>query len=822
MANKRLRSNIEEVRYRNAPGYRLLSVRGWAFHTDNSPLVLQVYVNGRQHEFERIHTVRQDVLDSYKDILDNPRIGLQVNIRPDEDVRMLELKTDTGEVILNMNEKQLEKCSEYSLLQAYCDSFQPLGVQGECIAVGWALSADGKQVDFEVLDPEGKSIPFDCRRIQRGDLVELNLVDKAHSKAGYYLTFFGDVNRRYTLRLTNGTDVLDFPLSDQHENGFGLVRAYWKAANPVRIRNAIHYFQKNGFTRFMKRLKKGPYQKPKSYQQWFDRQAVTVSELRKQEQHVFEFAPKISIIVATYNTPEDYLKEMINTVIKQSYGNWELCIGDGSDNDKVERYIQSHYASEPRIKFKKLDQNYGISGNMNGALSLATGEYVSLYDHDDLLTPDCLYEIVSSMQEIHHDVVYTDEDKLNDVTKELNDPHFKPDFALDQLRSHNYITHFLTVKKDLVDQVGGLHSEYDGSQDYDFILRVSELAQSIHHIPKVLYHWRMHPSSTAMNPESKMYCYTAGQKAIEDHLKRCGVNAEVEMMRAPFYGMYRVRYSTDSNPLVSIIIPNKDHIELLEQCLDSIDKKSDYTNLEIIIVENNSVKPETFAGYERLKNKYPRLEVLKWTEEFNYSSINNFGARHAKGELLLFLNNDTELIEPGSIREMAGLALQKDIGAVGAKLLFADDTVQHAGVVLGFRGYAAHAFTGIDRDNVGHMVRPLIVSDYSAVTAACMMVKKSDFELVGGFDPIFRVAANDVDFCLKLLKLGKRNVMTPFSLWYHYESKTRQSDKTGSNRERFEYEVQLFQKKWPDESRGPDPFHNTNFNLDIAPFYLDM
>lgn len=822
MTGNKIRSNIEEVRYRNVPEYRLLSVRGWAFNVDNSPLQLEVLVNGKQVPFERIHTVRQDVMDSYKDTLENPRIGLQINIRPDEDVKTLQIRSESGELLLAMNEKQLQKVSEYSLLQAYCDSFQPLGVQGECIAVGWALSADGKPVEFEVLDPEGQSIPFECKRLQRGDLVELNLVKKENSKVGYYITFFGDVSKNYTLRLTNGKDTLDFPLTDRHEEGLGLVRAYWKAANPVRIRNAIHYFQKNGFSRFVKRLKKGPYQKPASYQQWFDRQAVTVNELRRQEQHVFAFAPKISLIVATYNTPEDYLREMINTVIKQSYRNWELCIGDGSTDNQVEKYVREHYSDEPRIKFKKLEKNFGISGNMNGALSLATGDYISLYDHDDLLTPDCLYEIVSSMQEIRHDVVYTDEDKLNDVTKELNDPHFKPDFALDQLRSHNYITHFLTVKKELVDQVGGLHSEYDGSQDYDFILRVSELADSIHHVPKVLYHWRMHPSSTAMNPESKMYCYTAGQKAIEDHLKRCGVDATVEMMRAPFYGMYRVKYNTSDNPLVSILIPNKDHIDLLEQCIDSICKKSDYQNLEFIVVENNSTDPETFKGYERLKNKYSNLRTIVWEGEFNYSSINNFGVEHAKGDLLLFLNNDTELIEPGSIREMVGLALQKDIGAVGAKLLFPDDTVQHAGVVLGFKGYAAHAFVGIDRDNVGHMVRPLIVSNYSAVTAACLMVKKSDFELVGGFDPIFKVAGNDVDFCLKLLKLGRRNVMTPFSLWYHYESKTRQSDKTGKNKERFNYEIQLFQKKWPAESKGPDPFHNSNFNLDIAPFYLDM
>ena len=526
----------------------------------------------------------------------------------------------------------------------------------------------------------------------------------------------------------------------------------------------------------------------------------------------------ISIIVATFNTKEEYLKEMIDSVRNQSYSNWQLCIGDGSTNDSVEKYVKEHYGDDSRIVFKKLEKNYGISGNMNGALELVTGDYVGLFDHDDLLTPDCLYEFVASMQEVHHDCVYSDEDKLNDKTKKLEDPHFKPDFSIDLLCSHNYITHFFVVNMDIVRKVGGMRSEYDGSQDHDFIFRCVEQANSVHHVPKILYHWRMHPLSTAMDPESKMYCYTSGKKAIESHFKRVGIDATVEMLPRPLYGMYHCKYTVKDHPLVSILIPNYNHKDLLKGCIESLMNVNTYSNIEIVIVENNSTEQEIFDYYKELEETYSNIKVIYYKGDFNYSKINNYGVKYTHGEYILFLNNDTKVIEPDSIEDMLGVCQREDVGAVGAKLLYEDDTVQHCGVVVGYHSYATAAFSLIDRNDFGYMGRPRVSWDVSAVTAACLMTKREIFDEVGGFDEDFKVACNDVDLCLKIRSLNKWIVEDVFSVWYHYESKSRGLEDTPEKQARFQSEIARFQKKWPEILKNGDPFHNPNFDLDKGPF----
>lgn len=819
--SKVLKSRVENVYYRDVPDYWKLEVSGWAFYTDETPFHYEVAVNGQQILPSVVHQLRKDVMAAYDDLVTKPRIGFFITIPYDKPIHSLKITTSEGDTILKLNDEQLKKDAHHSMIHYNLDAFKHGTTDADYTASGWAVSADEMPVTISITDSEGNAVKADCRQTNRPDLVDMGIVSRGAVQSGFYVQFHGEPDKSYKLVMQAGEHIKKIPLTASKNTGFGLVKAYFKALNPLRMKLALRYLKKHGVKRFIKRITVGPDEKLTSYPYWFKDHSPSQADLEAQRGTRFSYAPKISLIVAAYNTPEAYLAEMIDSVRNQTYGNWELCIGDGSTNDKVEKYVAAHYSDDPRIKYRKLEKNYGISGNMNGAYELATGDYVSLFDHDDLLTEDCLYEVVKSLQETRWDVVYTDEDKLNDATKELMDPHFKPDFAADQLNSHNYITHFLTVNKKIIDKTGFMNSEYDGSQDHDFILRVSEQTSLIHHIPKVLYHWRMHMASTAMNPESKMYCYTAGVKAVQAHLDRMGIKGKCEMLPAPLYGMYRVIYETPGDPLVSIIIPSKDESEFLKRCVDSIYAKSDYPNFEILVVENNSTKPETFQLYEALQKEHPNLRVITWDKPFNYSAINNFAVSQANGDYFLFLNNDTELIEPGSIRDMLGYAMQKEIGAVGAKLLYPDDLVQHAGVVLGYNGYAAHAFTEIDRNDPGHMCRPLITADYSAVTAACLMVSRKDFEQVNGFDESFAVACNDVDFCLKLLKLGRRNVMTPFSLWYHYESRTRGSDRSGESLRRFEQEVARFQKKWPEESKGPDPFHNVNFDLDTAPFYFE-
>lgn len=494
-----------------------------------------------------------------------------------------------------------------------------------------------------------------------------------------------------------------------------LIKRGLKNLNGKTIKEVASYVQEHGIGGLKSYVANRVASAGIPYEVWFEEHKVTAEELENQRGQTFAWEPKISIIVPVYRTPIRYLEEMVDSVISQSYQNWELCIADGSGGDQeITDRMKRYCAVEKRIKYKILEKNEGISGNTNRALELATGDYIGLLDHDDILAPDALYEVVKTLQSEKWDILYTDEDMLNQG-KHCN-PAFKPDFSIDLLRSHNYITHFFVVKKCVVDRIGGFDKRYDGSQDYDFILRCIEQTDKICHIPQILYHWRIHEQSVAGNPESKLYAYDAGKRAIEAHLQRMGIEANVEMM--DLWGMYHVTYATPGEPLVSIIIPNKDHIEDLGKCITSVRNISTYSNYEIIIVENNSEEPSTFQYYRELEEDYGNIKVVEWKDKFNYSAINNFGVSYAQGEYLLFLNNDTELISPNALREMLGHCMREEVGAVGAKLLYADDTVQHAGVVIGFGNYAGHVNTNIKRDDCGYMNRALINCDYSAVTAA--------------------------------------------------------------------------------------------------------
>lgn len=546
------------------------------------------------------------------------------------------------------------------------------------------------------------------------------------------------------------------------------------------------------------------------YEEWYKNHKPTMEELQRQRDTEFEYEPLISILVPVYNTPEEFLKQMIQSVRKQTYGKWELCIANANPaNETVAEILRISSTKDERIKVKDVPENEGIAQNTNAALASAMGDYIGLLDHDDLLTPDALYEVVKMINENDRpQVLYSDEDKITMDLSEHFQPHMKPDYNKDLLRSNNYITHFFVAERMLVEEVGGEDGEYNGAQDYDLILKCTERAKGIAHIPRILYHWRVHKASTADNPASKMYAFDAGKRAIEDHLKRCGEIGKVSHEKD--LGFYRVKYQVQGSPLISIIIPNKDQVESLDKCLRSIEKSS-YKNYEIIIVENNSTEDETFAYYKKIESD--KIRIVYWSDEFNYSAINNFGVKHARGDYLLLLNNDVEVIATDWLEELTANCQRKDVGIVGARLYYPDDTIQHAGIVIGIGGVAGALFVGMPRMFTGYLHKAAIQQDLSAVTAACMMVKRSVYEELGGLEEELKVAFNDVDFCLRAREKGYLVVYDPNVELYHFESKSRGTEDSKEKIRRFQNEIEYMRSHWLELLKKGDPMYNPNLTL---------
>ena len=592
--------------------------------------------------------------------------------------------------------------------------------------------------------------------------------------------------------------------------------------NNRKIKAGINYLKKNGVKKSVKKLyfkylnKKQMNNVSQNYYDYIKNNEPNEVELEKQKKERFEYSPLISIVIPLYNTPKEFFNELIDSILKQTYTNWQLCLADGSK--ETFEYI-SEEINDDRILYKLLEKNGGISENTNEAIKMSTGEYIVFCDHDDLLAPNALYEIIKALNENKKtDFIYSDEDILDGNVRK--NPHFKPDFSIDLLRSYNYICHLVTVKRELLNKVGMLRKEYDGAQDYDFVLRATNKAENIVHISKVLYHWRSHSNSTAGSSESKTYVFEAGKKAIEYNLKENGISGTVSMLEDE-PGRYRINYEIIGNPKVSIIIPNKDAKSDLKNCIDSI-LKSTYNNYEIIIVENNSTKEETFKYYEKLQKEYSNIFVKEMKiDEFNYSKINNYGEKFAKGDYILLLNNDTKVIAKDWIENMLGICQREDVGIVGAKLLYPDNTTQHVGVVVGIGGVAGHVNTNLRENEPGYFSRATVINNFSAVTAACLMVKRNLYEEVGGLTEEFKVAFNDIDFCLKVREKGYLVVLNPFAKLTHYESKTRGMEDTKEKIKRFESEMDLFKFKWKNILENGDPYYNINLRLDNSNFYIN-
>ena len=537
-----------------------------------------------------------------------------------------------------------------------------------------------------------------------------------------------------------------------------------------------------------------------------------------------EAGPKISIVVPLYNTPLNFLEELLDSVVNQTYRNWELCCVDAGQDTAVGQHVQARAKADPRIRYQKLTENEGIAGNTNHGFELATGDYIALLDHDDILHPCALWYTAQAIVEQGADFVYTDEATFEGKVENVVLYHFKPDFMLDNLRSNNYICHLTLFSRRLMDAAGGPERmEYNGSQDYDLYLRLTEQAEKIVHIPHLLYYWRSSPTSVASNISAKTYCLEAAVKALYAHYERMGIPVDEVSMIPGTPGFYKTDYTITKPGRVSILIPSCDHSSDLRTCVESIYRRSTYEDLEIIVIENNSREPATFRCYEKLQKEHKNLKVITWQGTgFNYSALNNFGAKEATGEYLLLLNNDTEVISPRWIEEMLMYAQQDRVGCVGAKLLYPDNTIQHAGIGFGFLTLAAHMHKNFPVGHPGYMGRLVYAQDVYAVTAACLMVRKSVYEQVNGLDESFAVAFNDVDFCVRVREAGYINVFTPFAQLYHYESKSRGLDENPVKRKRFISEVERFQKRWAKQLAAGDPCMNPNFDLMKEDFSFDI
>ena len=605
----------------------------------------------------------------------------------------------------------------------------------------------------------------------------------------------------------------------------------WKMVYPARLawshtKNLFIRIKRYGSISNLKKKIISKIIERKAYRSYGTLSMPTPEEIKAQKETVFPKNILFSILVPLYNTPEVFLREMIDSVVSQTYENWELCLADGSDADHayVEQIVKGY--GDDRIRYKRLTENLGISGNTNKCFEMAKGDYIGLFDHDDILHPTALYEYMKVICDKGADYIYCDETTFSGKSIDhMITLHFKPDFAPDNLRANNYICHFSVFSKELVDKCGTFRTEFDGSQDHDMILRLTKAATNIVHVPKILYYWRSHAGSVASDINAKSYAIDAAKGAVAAHLTACGFSGfKIESSRA-FETIFRIRYALTGHPLVSILIPNKDHTEDLRRCIESITDRTSYDNYEIIVIENNSVTDEIKDYYETLK-MHPRIKVVSYEGEFNYSAVNNFGASFAEGEYIILLNNDTEVITRNWIEELLMYAQRDDVGAVGCMLYYPDYTIQHAGIVLGMGAHrtAGHSHYKMAKENLGYMGRLCYAQNVSAVTGACLMVKKKLFDEVGGLSEDLAVALNDVDFCLKLRKKGLLNVFTPFAELFHYESVSRGTDVTEEasrqNAERYNRECDLFKEKWRAELDKGDPYFNPNFSLDYSNFVL--
>ena len=677
---------------------------------------------------------------------------------------------------------------------------------GKIFATGWAVSSvTENEIEITVTDEKKEPVDAIVTWAARPDVGLAKYGDPKAGHVGIFLEipFRGQhlVTVHFKEKNAQGNVIT--------EQSLPLNPALIVARKFLKESKAQYVSTKKSLIWLKKKLTRKEYA---DYDTWLRIMRVSRQELFAQRKTKFSYAPKFSVVVPLYHTPAKFLKDLVRSMMYQSYANWELCLVNASPEDvHLTSLLENWAMRDKRIRVIRLEKNLGIAQNTNAGIAASTGEFIAFLDHDDFLEPDALFCYVDALNKDKTiDVFYSDEDKTDEYAAHYFYPHFKSDFNIDLLHANNYMCHFLAVRKSLVDTVGGLNEKFDGAQDYDFVLRLTENTKKIYHCPRILYHWRCSNQSTAASQGNKMYAIHAGKAALNAHYKRLGWNARAQ--EGAVDGWYQTKFTLKEEPLVSILIPNKDHTDDLDVCLNSFFERADYQNYEFIIIENNSVLPETFAYYEKIEKEHDNVKVVYWEAGFNYSAINNFGFKFAKGDYIMLLNNDVELITPDIFQSMLGFCMRPEVGIVGAKLLYNDHTVQHAGVLVGAGGLADHVFKGIHEDDPGYMGRAISSQDVSAVTAACLLVKRSVYEEVGGLEEEFQVAFNDVDFCLKVRKAGYLIVYDADVKLFHYESKSRGMEDTTDRFIRFGNEMMLLNSKWDILSTFVDPYYNPNLS----------
>ena len=813
---------VDREEYQWVPGGSL-TVQGWKAVEGEKAAIEVLDDKGEPVKTEVTFFLRPDVVKRYPAYaVQADELGFRVKlddlenfIKAGKGIKILLKAGNEEKTLLERDAAELEKGWKAASIQYYVDF---CGLEDRRITIrGWMLDLTGEN-DLSVTDENGNEVPGVLNRSLRPDVAEnLGLEGRVpeNTESGFVFSCPRSEFQGKKLvfhmknKLVEKCHEISMKKIDFQYSKAGRLK---KAIGRGKLAENKEILKKRGITGLLDHVKDNYFTDEEQYQRWLKKKRPSAWELHRQSKRTFDYEPLISIVIPLYNTPQEYLRKLLQSITAQSYGKFELCLADGSTKKGPAAFVKKFYGNDPRIRLKHLKLNAGISENTNEAIRMATGEFLMFADHDDFLEPDALYEMVRALNENRElDLIYTDEDLCDEKGECFFAPRMKPDFNPDFLRSINYICHLVLVRKSLAEEVGLLRKQCDGAQDYDFLLRCIEKTDRVYHIPKVLYHWRVSETSTAGNQDSKTYAIDAGKLALTEHYARLGYEAEVEY--TGIFIMYRMRLKLKSQPLVTILIPNKDQVETLANCLSSIYEKTDYPYFEILVVENNSEKEETFAYYEKMKQEHENFHVVTYQGGFNYSAINNFGVRHAKGEYLLFLNNDTEVISPFWIREMLGFCQREDTAAVGAKLFYPDGLVQHCGVVVGIANYAGHVQNFKTRRDNGYFGRLRAVQDISAVTAACMLVKRSVFEEIGGFDESFEVAFNDVDLCLRIRETGKLIVQDPNVELYHYESKSRGYENTPEKLARFKGEVIRFRKRWKAFLEKGDPYYSPNLTL---------
>lgn len=687
---------------------------------------------------------------------------------------------------------------------------------------GSVFAGDGQKVSLSLVNMDDESDGSSDSEIRIPEIQRMNdeqlqifYAQKENLESGFSIETDLDRMKNLALVLESQEESEQIPLED-------IVSDTRNSENVSKLNRSKEYLSQFGLRKTISKAveKSSQHFGGTSYHHYAIRQLPSDDELTRQKQTEFEYEPLISLIVAAYNTPESFFNEMIKSVLNQSYSNWELCIADGSDNNNIDEWLKR--IKDPRIKYKKLTENQGIAGNMNEALNMAIGDYIGFFDHDDLLRKDCLFKVVQALQTHRYDVLYTDEDKYVSETETFTEPHYKPNFSIDLLRSENYITHFLVVSRSIASQLEGFRSEYEGSQDYDYVLRASEIAGSIAHIPEILYHWRIHEDSTAMKAASKMYCFENGKKALEDHLLRMNIMARVEMLPAPYYGKFRVYYPQDPNLKISILVDrpfdrSSERFyadELAESLL-----QSEYQNFEVLIAPGSLIEKD--GAYIQLQKAGKIIEISHLDEE-NKAEFFNKASQHAHGDLLLFMSGELSIRDSETLGEMSSLVRMDRTGAVTGKILNRKGLISEFGTVIRPEQSALQvpAFRNLEYFHAGYQGRCLTLSNFSAFSDSALMVRKDVFMNLGGFSESYSDNEFAAEFCIRLLNKGYWNIADPFALFTGPTNRNWIKNTRSRKLSNSQNVQKSLRENLPLFFRNGDPFYNPNFENSLQPFHI--